>query len=113
LPAEEVVPIVKTTGDEWNDALVLPSGMQSKIFEPMFYGKVLICDFKSLSGYAFEQGHDYLHASTLIEFTKEILWVKNNFSAAREIGMSGYRKAVQIIGPRIIQNQTQFIYDEI
>lgn len=110
---------VKNTDDIYkaNDVFLvpnfLPSGMQSKIFEPMFYSKVLICDFKSLSGYAFEQGRDYLHASTLIEFTKEILWVKNNFSAAQEIGMSGYRKAMQIIGPKIIQNQTQIIYDEI
>ena len=87
----------------------LPSGMQSKVFEPMLFGKVLICDTESLSGFNFITNVEYLHAASATEFANKIIWVKENIEESKKLALFGYKKAFEIIGPSAIQKQLEFI----
>ena len=82
----------------------LASGMQSKVFEPLMRGKILICDPRVLSGYNFTPYIHYLPAKTGKEFMNSIKWVIQNIESANIIASNAARHANSIIGPEIIEN---------
>jgi hypothetical protein len=92
-----------------NNCFIVPyflgSGMQSKVFEPLLHGKILICDPRVLAEYNFEPYEHYLPAATVFEFSEAILWVKRNKVSAVEIGKKAQTRAQQLIGSKVIRSQ--------
>jgi hypothetical protein len=92
-----------------NNCFVVPyflaSGMQSKVFEPLLFGKILICDPRVLSGYKFEEFIHYIPARDANDFYEAIIWVQENPIDAIDIGRNGCALAHEIIGPKIIKLQ--------
>lgn len=95
-----------------NNCFVVPyflaSGMQSKVFEPLLFGKILICDPRVLSGYKFLAFKHYIPARDAEEFYKAIIWVQDNPIKAINIGKNGCLFAQKIIGPKIIKFQMKY-----
>jgi hypothetical protein len=89
----------------------LSSGMQSKVFEPLVRGRILICDTRVLSDYPFEPFKHFIPARTKLEFCKAILWVNENYKDAAEIASNGERFANRIIGRDLILHKTRAIFN--
>jgi len=77
--------------------------MQSKVFEPLLFGKILICDPRVLSGYKFEEFIHYIPARDAKDFYEAIIWVQENPTDAVGIGRNGCILAREIIGPKMIK----------
>ena len=60
--------------------------MQSKVFEPLLFGKILICDPRVLSGFKFIAFKHYIPARDAEEFYKAIIWIQDNPIKAIKIG---------------------------
>jgi spore maturation protein CgeB len=83
----------------------LGSGMQSKVFEPLLAGKLLICDPRVLSGYSFKPYKHFIPAQSPEDFLNAILWIKNNILEATQIGERAARESFRLIGPSVIYRQ--------
>lgn len=79
----------------------LASGMQSKVFEPLIRGKVLICDPRVLSGYKFQPFQHYLPAKTGTDFMNAILMIKNNSRLSNSLSLNAAKQSQEIIGSKI------------
>jgi hypothetical protein len=79
----------------------LASGMQSKVFEPLIRGKVLICDPRVLSGYKFQPFKHYLPAKTGDDFMNAILMVKNSSKLSSSLSLNAAKQSEEIIGSKI------------
>jgi hypothetical protein len=92
-----------------NDCFLVPyflgSGMQSKVFEPLLAGKLLICDPRVLSGYSFKPYVHFIPAQSPDDFLNAILWIKNNVLKATQIGEAAAKESLRLIGPNIIYKQ--------
>lgn len=84
----------------------LSAGMQSKVFEPLIRGKILICDPRVLAGYSFISGIHYISATSPEDFMSAILWVKSNFRSAAKIANQAAKHSQEIISREFILNQT-------
>lgn len=82
----------------------LNSGMQSKVFEPLVAGRVLLCDPKVLSNYDFQSYKHYLPSRNSIEFKKNLIWVKENKFAAEILSRQAGERASELIGSEKISN---------
>jgi len=91
----------------------LSSGMQSKVFEPLIRGRILICDTRVLSDYPFQEFKHFIPARTKKEFCEAILWVNENYKAAAEIARNGEKFANEIIGRELILRKTKAIFEEV
>lgn len=87
----------------------LSSGMQSKVFEPLIRGRLLICDSRVLSGYSFRPYVHYIPASSPEDFMSAILWVQSNFGSAAKIAHNGEKHAQSIISKKHILSQTSLV----
>jgi glycosyltransferase involved in cell wall biosynthesis len=100
-----------------NNCFVVPyflaSGMQSKVFEPLLFGKILICDPRVLSGFKFIAGKHYIPARDAEEFYKAIIWIQDNPIKAIKIGENGCLFAQKIIGPKIIKFQMKHALETV
>ena len=83
----------------------LGSGMQSKVFEPLLSGKLLICDPRVLSGYSFKPYEHFVPAQSPDDFLNAILWIKSNVLEANQIGRAAAKESFRLIGPNVIYNQ--------
>jgi hypothetical protein len=87
---------------ERNEVFLVPnflnSGMQSKVFEPLVAGRILLCDPKVLSNYDFQSYRHFLPSRNSIEFKKNLLWVKENRVAAEKISHQAQDRALELIG---------------
>jgi hypothetical protein len=82
----------------------LASGMQSKVFEPLLYGKILICDQRVLAGYSYIPFVHYIPASSPEDFMFALNWVKNNFSKALLVGDNARSYSGQIFDKKNQEN---------
>lgn len=87
----------------------LSSGMQSKVFEPLIRGRLLICDPRVLSSYTFKPYVHYIPASSPKDFMNAILWVQSNFESASKIAHNGEKHAQRIISKKYILSQTSLV----
>ena len=83
----------------------LGSGMQSKVFEPLLAGKLLICDPRVLSGYSFKPYEHFIPAQSPDDFLNAILWIKSNVLKANQIGRAAAKESIRLIGPNVIYKQ--------
>lgn len=90
----------------------LSSGMQSKVFEPLLFGKILICDTRVLAGYELEPYVHYLPAQSGDDFKSRLVWVKNNFEKAIEIAEQGAIMAHELFGKERILSQTKILIEK-
>jgi len=101
---------------EDNDVFVVPfflgSGMQSKVFETLFAGRLLLCDNRVLAGNNLIKNVDYLHAKSGADFRKKLIWITKNQHTAMEIAQNGNLKARSLIGPDVILNNMNRIFLE-
>jgi glycosyltransferase involved in cell wall biosynthesis len=100
-----------------NNCFVVPyflaSGMQSKVFEPLLFGKILICDPRVLSGFKFIAFKHYIPARDAEEFYKAIIWIQDNPIKAIKIGENGCLFAQKIIGPKVIKFQMKHALETV
>jgi len=89
----------------------LNSGMQSKVFEPLIMGRILICDKRSISGYDFKPFEHFIPAESGSDFRNGLKWVMENPNAALELANNARVKAHEIIGKREIVEQTSRLLD--
>jgi hypothetical protein len=82
----------------------LASGMQSKVFEPLFYGKILICDPRVLAGYSYMPFVHYIPASTPEDFMSALYWVKSNSRRALLLGDNARSYSYQIFDKQNQEN---------
>jgi hypothetical protein len=90
---------------------MLASGMQSKVFEPLIRGRILICDPRVLSGYPFKPFQHYLPAESGKDFESAITWLLANPKEAITISKNAHNFAQQILGKQYIFNQTAKILE--
>lgn len=76
----------------------LSSGMQSKVFEPLTFGKILICSPEVLSGYNFTPKKHYLPATKTAEFRECLEWINNNRNESIKIGLEASMQSQKIFG---------------
>jgi hypothetical protein len=76
--------------------------MQSKVFEPLLAGKLLICDPRVLSDYSFRPYEHFIPAQSPEDFLNAILWIKNNILEATQIGGRAAQESFRLIGPSVI-----------
>lgn len=93
---------------ELNQVFLVPnflnSGMQSKVFEPLMAGRILICDPKVLSGYDFKAFQHYIPARNSLELKKNLLWLGENPCESTTISRNARLRSLELIGPKIIDN---------
>jgi hypothetical protein len=93
-----------------NSCFIVPfflgSGMQSKVFEPLIRGRILICDSRILSEYPFKPYKEYIPAETAEDFTNAIKWVKTNPIEAIQISKHASALANRIMGENYIIQET-------
>jgi glycosyltransferase involved in cell wall biosynthesis len=93
-----------------NNCFIVPfflaSGMQSKVFEPLIRGRVLICDPRVLSDYPFQPFQHYIPAKTGKDFADAITWLLANPNEANKISKNARTFAQQILGKQHILDQT-------
>lgn len=77
--------------------------MQSKVFEPLLAGKIVICNPASLAGYSFSPYEHFLPATTGKEFCDVMVEISKNTSSFMEIGSSAKERAKSLIGPLVIE----------
>ena len=80
--------------------------MQSKVFEPLIRGRVLICDPRVLSDYPFQPFQHYIPAKTGKDFADAITWLLANPNEANKISKNARTFAQQILGKQHILDQT-------
>jgi len=90
---------------------MLASGMQSKVFEPLIRGRVLICDPRVLSDYPFQPFQHYIPAISGEDFESAITWLLANPKEAIKIAKNAKLFAQQILGKQYILNQTTKIIE--
>jgi hypothetical protein len=90
----------------------LSSGMQSKVFEPLLRGRVLICDPRVLSGYSFIPFQHYIPATTALDFVTALSWVNLNFYEASNIAYSARSQAEKLIGQELLMHQTKLFLND-
>jgi hypothetical protein len=78
----------------------LSSGMQSKVFEPLTFGKILICPPEVLSGYDFTPYKHFLPAEKTIEFRGCLEWINNNRRESIKIGSEAFIQSQKIFRNR-------------
>jgi hypothetical protein len=92
-----------------SSAVVVPfnggAGMQSKIFEPLMLGALLIANPKSLVGYGFSKNHDYLPAITVNEYVKAIVSVASNIDEYNAIKISARKKSLDLFNYEVSADQ--------
>lgn len=76
----------------------LTSGMQSKVFEPLTFGKILICSPEVLSGYNFIPKKHYLPATNITEFRDCLVWINLNREESVKIGLDARMQCQKIFG---------------
>jgi len=85
-----------------NTCFVVPyflnSGMQSKVFEPLINGRILICDPRTLSNYDFRPFKHFIPAVSGDDFKSALVWVKNNREASLKIGEAALLESRRMIG---------------
>jgi len=93
-----------------NSCFIVPyflgSGMQSKVFEPLIRGRILICDTRVLSEYPFMPYEHYIPAETAEDFVNAIKWVKSNPIEAIEISKQASTLANYLMGKEYIIQET-------
>ena len=93
---------------ELNQVFLVPnflnSGMQSKVFEPLMAGRILMCDPKVLSGYDFKAFQHYIPARNSLEFKKNLLWLGENPHEFTTISQNARLRSLELIGPKIIDD---------
>jgi len=85
----------------------LNSGMQSKVFEPLIMGRILICDTRSISGYDFEPFEHFIPAKNELDFRNGLKWIIENPNRALKIAENARIRASEIIGKQAIVEQTR------
>ena len=92
-----------------SSAVVVPfnggAGMQSKIFEPLMMGALLIANPKSLVGYSFAKNVDYLPATTTNEYINQIVSVANNLDGFDSIKSSARNKSAHLFNCEVTADQ--------
>ena len=87
---------------EENDVFVVPyvggAGMQSKVFEPLYRGKLLICDPRTLAGYDFTDKKHFLTAKNSQEIIFQLQWAKQNNKECQSISFAARKKALDLFG---------------
>jgi glycosyltransferase involved in cell wall biosynthesis len=98
-----------------NNAFLVPyylsSGMQSKVFEPLLYGKILICDSRVLAGYNFEPFIHYIPARTPEDFMLALFWVRKNMVRASLIGANARLYALQIFNKKTFEAKLENVLE--
>ncbi len=89
----------------------LNSGMQSKVFEPLIMGRILICDTRSISGYDFRPFEHFIPAKNELDFRNGLKWILENPNQALKMAKNARVKANEIIGKRAIVEQTKKLLD--
>ena len=102
---------------ELNQVFLVPnflnSGMQSKVFEPLIAGRILICDPKVLSGYEFKPFQHYIPARDSLEFKKNLLWLGENQRKSMIISQNARLRSLELIGPKVIHDSIKkFVCDK-
>lgn len=85
----------------------LASGMQSKVFEPLVFGRILVCDSRVLAGYKFVPFVHYIPAITPEDFTNRLLWIKNNLDKANLIGRNARSYSLELFNLKSYQETIQ------
>ena len=81
----------------------LASGMQSKVFEPLIRGRILICDPRVLSEYPFDPLKHYIPAVTGKDFMNSILWLKENKTLQDKISKNAAKQGHKVMGSKIMK----------
>jgi hypothetical protein len=81
----------------------LASGMQSKVFEPLIRGRILICDPRVLSDYPFDPLKHYIPAVTGKDFMDSILWLKENKPLQDKISKNAAKQGHKVMGSKIMK----------
>jgi len=82
----------------------LGSGMQSKVFEPLVAGRILICDPRVLSGYDFKPNYEFIPATNTMEFINSLKWIKLNFYESSTMSERARIRSLELFGPEIIKS---------
>lgn len=102
---------------EENDCFVVPyflnSGMQSKVFETLMAGRLLICDERVLGKHNFVPGVHFLQAKTGKDFRNRLIWIKEHQSDAVKIAENGKQRANTVIGKTFILEKSNKMLSEI
>ena len=89
-------------------AVVVPfhggAGMQSKIFEPLSLGAVVIANPKSLVRYPYIASKHYVPAKTLDEFISAILTLSLDSDKAKSIAVSAREKSQELFNELVLLN---------
>lgn len=83
----------------------LSSGMQSKVFEPLLYGKILVCDPRVLAGYNFEPFVHYIPATSPEDFMSALIWIKKNTNKGSLIGENARLYSSQLFNKRVFKDR--------
>ena len=89
----------------------LSSGMQSKVFEPLFYGKILVCDPRVLAGYDFKPFVHYIPARTPEDFMQAINWIKRNRNKANQIGKNAMNYSSLLFSKKVFKSRLRLALD--
>ena len=77
--------------------------MQSKVFEPLIRGRILICDPRVLSEYPFDPLKHYIPAVTGKDFMNSILWLKENKTLQDKISKNAAKQGHKVMGSKIMK----------
>ena len=89
----------------------LSSGMQSKVFEPLFYGKILVCDSRVLAGYGFKPFVHYIPARSPDDFMQAINWINRNQTKASQIGKNARNYSSLLFSRKVFQSRLTLALD--
>lgn len=92
---------------ERNQIFIVPnflnSGMQSKVFEPLYFGRVLVCPPEVLSGYDFEAYRHYIPVKTSKDFRGAIDWLNKNRDELKIIALEAKFRATELFSTEKIK----------
>lgn len=93
---------------EMNQIFLVPnflkSGMQSKVFEPLYFGRVLICPPDVLSGYDFQAYQHYVPVKTSEDFREAIDWLNKNRDELKIIASNAKFRANELFSKERIKH---------
>lgn len=88
---------------ENNDVFIVPffggTGQQSKLFEPICAGKIVVADPKAFAGYPFKHGIHYLAASSSLDFVKTLISISKGESDLTHMSFQSQELANALFNP--------------
>lgn len=100
-----------------NDIFIVPyaggAGMQAKVFEPLYRGKLLVCDPRTLAGYDFLENQHFLSAASSSELIKQLDWIYENQTECKRIAVSAREKALLLFNRRNLENAITLSFESL